>query len=108
MENQQYRRWDSNSPHGQLLLSLIVNKHVTDRMPTQMVQELYPQFRAYPTNNFSTILSRYRKKVASGEYGTPNNIGAQQRSSVEVTPAEFASNFYDQSRKLWLIVILLL
>jgi hypothetical protein len=70
-------------------------------MPTQAVQELYPQFRSYRTENFSTILSRFRKKVANGDYqqlsGTPG--APPPTSSSLVTPADFASNFYTDPRK---------
>jgi hypothetical protein len=98
MEGQQYKRWDSNSAHGQLLLSLIANKQIPDKMPTQTVQELYPQFRSYSSNNFSSILSRFRKNVANGKYAhcTP---GAPPTSSAHVTPAEFASNYYANPSK---------
>ena len=98
---QQYRRWDSNSSHGQLLLSLIINKQITERMPTQTVQELYPQFRVYPTTNFSTILSRFRKKVASGDYVPPNNNNNNNilTTTGQMTPVEFSSHFHDNIRK---------
>jgi hypothetical protein len=94
MDQQPFRRWDSNSTHGQLLLSLIVNKQIPDRMPTQTVQELYPQFRCYPATNFATILSRFRKKVASGDYPQLSGTPSAPPAATHVTPAEYASNFY--------------
>jgi hypothetical protein len=94
MEQQEYRRWDSNSWPWELLLSLIVNNQIPDRMPTQMVQDLYPQFRCYPSTNFATILSRFRKKVASGEIQHLTGTPSAPPPSAHVTPAEFAGNFY--------------
>ena len=103
MDQQTYKRWDSNSSHGKLLLSLIVNKQIPDRMPTHTIQELYPQFRVYRTENFSTVVSRFRKKLANGDM--LNTTPAPIASAMEVTPAEYASNFHAHPSKYWLIVV---
>jgi hypothetical protein len=105
MEEQSYQRWNGNSQNAQLLQSLLRSKAIPANWGALKVQQQYPQFAIYRTENFTVNLSRYRKKFEDQEKARNNGREVVPRSAAPVvssqhTPQEYAENFLPQPRKI--------
>lgn len=68
-------RWSSNSVDGNALKALIATGQITEDMTAMDVQNLYPQFKNYPNNNFAGNLRRERLKADGVLPVAQQNVG---------------------------------
>jgi hypothetical protein len=54
------KRWNANSPAGQLLQQLIMSGALDPKLTGSQVQNMYQQFREYDSNSFGQNLRRAR------------------------------------------------
>ena len=91
MEEESYIRWNGNSQNAQLLQSLLRTGAIPANWGAVKIQQQYPQFAVYRTENFGVTLSRYRRKMSKSPSAAV--VPTQQ------TPQEYAENFLPAPRK---------
>ena len=62
-QQQQGMRWNSDSKDGRFLQSLIESGHV-EGMSGNQISAVYPRFKRYDKNAFSTNVRRLKKRIA--------------------------------------------